>query len=120
MPSYFRIKLTGDGTQIGRGFNVVNVAFTILDKGNKVLSASVSYSIGILKVSESDYHALSHALQDIISEAKDFKSVTINNTEYKIDYFLGGDMKFLALVCGIDSASSTYILVYGASALRTT
>ena len=36
MPSYFRIKLTGDGTQIGRGFNVVNVAFTILEEGNKV------------------------------------------------------------------------------------
>ena len=52
---------------VGRGFNVVNVAFTILEDGNKVLSASGNYSIGILKVSESDYHALSHALQDIIS-----------------------------------------------------
>lgn len=33
--SCFQVKLTGDGTQIGRGFTVVNFAFTILEEGEK-------------------------------------------------------------------------------------
>ena len=38
--------------------------------------------------------------------------MTINNTTYEIKYFLGGDMKFLALVCGIDSATCTYPCIW--------
>ena len=109
--SCFRVKLTGDGTQIDRGLTVVNVAFTILEEGNKARSASGNHSIGIFKVSE-DYHALISAMQDIITEAKSLKNVTINNTTYEIKYFLGGDMKFLALVCGIDSATCIYPCIW--------
>ena len=69
------------------------------------------------KVSKYDYHQLLCALQDIIIVAKNLKSVKINDT-FSIKYFLGGHMKFLALVCGIDSATCTHTLAYGASALR--
>lgn len=33
LSSTIRIKLTGDGTRIAKGFNVVNFAFTILEEG---------------------------------------------------------------------------------------
>ena len=33
--STIRVKLTGDGTQIGRGLKVVNIAFTVIDEGGK-------------------------------------------------------------------------------------
>ena len=112
VPSCFHIKLTGDGTQIGRGFSVINVAFTILEEGNKACSVNGNHSIGIFKVSESDYHGLQCALKDIILEAKDLESVTIDNNTYSIQYFLGGDMKFLALVCGIDSATCTHSCIW--------
>jgi len=112
VPSCFCVKLTGDGTQIACGFSVVNVAFTILEEGSKACSASGNHSIGIFKVSESDYHALCGAIQDIIAEAEDLKSVTINNNTYNIEYFLGGDMNFLALACGIDSTTCKYSCIW--------
>ena len=62
VPSSFRVKLTGDGTQIGRGFTVVNVAFTMLEEGEKAHSAAGNHCIGIFKVCESDYNALYEAL----------------------------------------------------------
>ena len=63
------------------------------------------------KVSKYDYHQLLYVLQDIIIEAKDLESVTINNT-FSIEYFLGDHMKFLALVCGIDSATCTHSCIW--------
>ena len=69
----FRVKLTGDGTQIGRGFTVVNFAFTVLEEGEKAYSSAGNHIIGIFKVSE-DYNALYEALQDIIIEANDLKT----------------------------------------------
>jgi len=66
-PSCFRIKLTGDGTEIGRGYSVVNIAFTILEEGPKACLAQGNHGIVIFKVSESDYDALCEAIQDIIT-----------------------------------------------------
>ena len=62
--SCFRIKLNGDGTQISRGYNVVNVAFSIIEEGLKACSAQGNHSIKIYKVSEPDYDTMYNALQD--------------------------------------------------------
>ena len=35
-----RVKLTGDGTNIGKRLHVVNFAFTLLDEGDKAYSAA--------------------------------------------------------------------------------
>lgn len=91
---------------------MVNFAFTILEEGEKAYSSAGNHSIGIFKVSESDYSALYEALQDIIIEANNLKYITINVNKYDIQYFLGGDMKLLALVCGIESATSTYSCIW--------
>ena len=53
LPNKIRIKLTGDGTRIARGLNVVNVAFTILEEGTKARSVAENHIIAIMKVSES-------------------------------------------------------------------
>ncbi|CAB4026648.1 Hypothetical predicted protein [Paramuricea clavata] len=34
-----RVKLSGDGTNVGKSLHVVNVTFTILDQGSKAMSA---------------------------------------------------------------------------------
>ena len=64
-----------------------------------------------LKVSES-YEGLSAGLQDICDEASDLKSVEINGIKYDIELYLGGDWKFLAMVCGLDSATSQYSCIW--------
>ena len=53
IPNTIRIKLTGDGTRIARGFSVVNIAFTILEEGAIAHSAMGNYVVAILKVCES-------------------------------------------------------------------
>ena len=110
-PSTIRIKLTGDGTQIGRGLNVVNIAFTIIDEGEKAQSVLGNYSIAILKITE-NYTELAAGLEDICKEAQDLKWVTINDKAYKITFFLGGDLKFLAMSCGIEAANSEHACVW--------
>ena len=65
LPSPIKVKLTGDGTQIARGFSVVNFAFTILEEGQNACSAKGNHTIAILKVSE-NYDDLAAGLEDIL------------------------------------------------------
>ena len=111
IPTTIRIKLTGDGTRIARGLNIVNVAFTILEEGSKAYSVFGNYTIAILKATET-YDELALGLQDICEEAKDLEVLTIEGNVYKIIFFLGGDWKFLATVCGIESASAEYSCIW--------
>lgn len=111
VPTTIRIKLTGDGTRIARGLNIINFAFTILEEGNKAYSVLGNYTIAILKASET-YDELALGLQDICEEAKDLEVLTIQHNVYTILFFLGGDWKFLATVCGIESASAEYSCIW--------
>ena len=110
-PDTIRIKLTGDGTRIARSLDVVNIAFTIIDEGRKAQSVLGNYSIAILKVSEK-YEELQAGLKDICSEAKDIEVVTIEGQIYRVQFYLGGDLKFLALACGIESANAEHACVW--------
>ena len=111
IPETFRIKITGDGTHIAQGLNIVNVAFTILEEKHKACSVFGNYSLAILKIAE-DYEELSSGLQDICEEAADLQMVTIQDKIYNIKFFLGGDWKYLATICGIESASAEYSCIW--------
>jgi len=81
-----RIKLTGDGTRIARGLNVVNMAFTIIEEGANPHSDEGNHTIAIIKVSET-YDELLKGLQDIREEARDLEVITIGQTIYRIIFF---------------------------------
>jgi len=110
-PSTIRIKLKGDGTQIGRGLNVVNIAFTIIDEGEKAFSVQGNYSIAIMKIGEK-YEELAAGLEDIITEAKTCEVISIGDKVFNIEFYLGGDLKFLAIVCGIDAANADHACIW--------
>ena len=40
------------------------------------------------------------------------ETITVREQEFAIKYFIGGDWKFLAMITGIDSASSTYACIW--------
>ena len=111
LPNTIRIKLTGDGTQIGRGLNIVNFAFTILDEEETAMSARGSHCIAILKVSES-YDNLCSGLKNIIDEARDLDCISVGDRVFQLKYYLGGDMKFLAMVCGIEGATCEHACIW--------
>ena len=106
-----QVKLTGDGTNIGRSVHVVNIAFTLLNDQSSVSSPHGNHSLAIFKIAE-DYNSLKLALDDILKEASELKTVQFNGNTHTIEYFLGGDMKFLALVCGIEAANARYSCVW--------
>ena len=43
---------------------------------------------------------------------KTLTNILIGDIEFSVDYYLGGDWKFLAMVTGIDSATSTYACIW--------
>ena len=106
-----RVKLTGDGTNIGKRLHVVNFGFTIIDEGDLAYSATGNHCIAIFKQTE-DYASLKAALRDIVTEVESLETITIDGKNFRIVYYLGGDWKFLALCTGIDSASSTYACIW--------
>ena len=46
------MKITGDGTRIGKRLNVVNFGFTILEEGEAAYSATRNHCIAIIKEQE--------------------------------------------------------------------
>ena len=64
-----------------------------------------------MKIQET-YDMLATGLQDNCSEARDLEVITIEDKVYNIKFFLGGDLKILALTCGIEAANSVYACVW--------
>ncbi len=76
---------------------MVNFTYTILE--DEDLSYQGCHPMAIFRTEES-YQFLKCALKDIINEVQQLHTITIDSTEYRIEYFLGGDWKFLAIVTG--------------------
>ena len=107
-----RVKLTGDGTNIGKHLHVVNFAFTILEEGDKAYGPSGNHCIAIFKDSE-NYGAMKVCLADIVQEVKELESsISVHDKKFCLEFYLGGDWKFLAMISGIDSASSTHACIW--------
>ena len=106
-----KIKITGDNTQVARNLNVENIAFTILEEGQIACSAMGNHTVSILNIPEK-FEILAAGLEDICTEARDLEVVTVNKTVYMVERFLGGDWKFLALVCGLDAANADHACIW--------
>ena len=106
-PTTLRVKLTGDGTQIARGVTVVNFACTIVED-ELAVCVKGNHCIAIMDT----YDKLSKGLQNIIDEAKEIKSITIGEVTYNIEFFLGGDWKFLAAACGLEAATAEHACMH--------
>lgn len=51
-------------------------------------------------------------LCDIITEVESLTAITVHGIKFDIEYYLGGDWKFLAQCTGVDSATSTYACIW--------
>ena len=100
-----RVKLSGDGTNIGKRLHVVNITFNILEEGKKAMAADGNHIIAVIKVPE-NYENLEGTMADIRSEVASLSSITIGKTTYNIEWYLGGDWKFLACVSGLGAATA--------------
>ena len=106
-----RVKLTGDGTSISRSTHCVIIAFSIIREGANPNSPGGNHTVAILNTTE-DYDCLAEPLKEITDEIKDVKNIVIDDIEYTVEWFLGADLKFLALSTGLSAANSKYACVW--------
>ena len=105
-----QVKLSGDGTKVCRKLNI-NFAFTLLNEGEIAMSPKGNHTIAIINSTES-YDVLATTLSDICDEVKRLTTVEVDNHTFCIEYFLCSDWKFLAIICGIESATATYACIW--------
>ena len=67
--------------------------------------------LAVFKTPEKDTF-LKIALEDIIKDVERLKQIEVGQDTFSVDYYMGGDWKFLASITGIDSASSTYSCIW--------
>ena len=73
-----RVKLSGDGTNVGKRLHVMNVTFTILDEGSKAMAAEGNHIIAIIKEPE-DYEKLAESLSDIRRDVESLQHINVGS-----------------------------------------
>ena len=109
-----KIKISGDGVKMTRNTSFTLLSFSLLQNGNQVMSASGNHTIAIVKGSES-YETIKESFETVFNEINNLinaKKIKVNNTEYNLEFFLGGDYKFLLTVMGMKCATSNYACIW--------
>ena len=101
-----KVKLSGDVTKICRKVNLINFTFTLLNEKATTMSPKGNHTLAIINGTE-DYDLLKISLSDLVEEVKCLSSIMIKGVTFPIEFYLGGDLKFLAIICGIQSATVT-------------
>ena len=86
-----RVKLSGDGTNVGKRLHLINFMFT--DEGSSVHSSQGNHILSVLKEPEK-YDTIKNGLADIRKEVEDLKTLEHNGMQFTVTYYLGGDLKF--------------------------
>ncbi|RNA13518.1 hypothetical protein BpHYR1_021053, partial [Brachionus plicatilis] len=89
-----KIKLSADGTNVGRGLKLINFCFSIINEEKKSSGLNRQYTLGIFKVDEENYDST-------VSSNSNSRIVFFNH------YFCS-DWKISALVLGLFNASSNF------------
>ncbi len=108
---HINIRLAGDGTQVGSNLNVLNFTFGFLDKMKSTScldpnTVTGNFLVWTFLIQNEDQKELKIALKEILEELTLLKTIEIDGREYTIEFWLGGDLKFLALVLGMPLLSS--------------
>ena len=105
------VKITGDGTSVSHSMHCVVIAFSIIREGANPNSPGGNHTVAILNTTE-DYDYLAEPLKEVLDEIKVTNNIMVDETEYTIEWFLGADLKFLALCTSIGGANSKYACIW--------
>lgn len=84
---WVNVKLSGDGTRIGKRLHVVIFTFTLLEE-EQFCSSIGNHILAIFKQPES-YQCLKSALTDIISDVEQLHEITVGGLKFQITFYLG-------------------------------
>ena len=86
-------------------------AFTVLDGNENPNSPTGNHVIAMFNTQEK-YEYLSGAVKDLSNEIQSIQTITIDGHQFKIEFFLGADMKYLAICLGLQAANAKYACIW--------
>jgi len=105
-----RIKLSGDGTNV-KQMHLLNFTFALPDfKYGQ--AAKGNFSLGVFEIVKESYEELLTCFAEIIPILRTIKTFQIDDKIFNIEFYLAGDMKFLATAMGINQANSNFACVW--------
>ena len=103
-----KVKISGDGAKVSRVSNFIVISYTFL---NEISQSSLQQRVlAIVKCGE-NYSDIEKSLSPLFSEITKMNSentLLIEDKEYELEIFIGGDMKFLQILLGLNSSIGTY------------
>ena len=74
MNTKIKVKISGDGTNIGKRLKIVNVTYTILNERDIAITEKGNYILAIIKTTES-YDNLKVSIEDLYDEMPNLKEI---------------------------------------------
>lgn len=108
------VKISGDGARMSRTTNFMMFSFALLQAKESVMSSKSNRTVAIVNGPEK-YDTMKTSLNFFFQEVNeliDKQTISIDGKEIKLKFFLGGDMKFLLMIMGLNSATADYACLW--------
>eukprot|EP00732_Lithocolla_globosa_P000492 Lithocolla_globosa_v1_NODE_152_length_5671_cov_121.982906.p1 type:complete len:465 gc:universal NODE_152_length_5671_cov_121.982906:2437-3831(+) len=104
-----KIKLSGDGRNVGRKIKHVMITFCLFNSGKLVTKPDHQFCLSIY-VGKEGYDALRQGLAPLFEELNDLQEngFYFEGVHYDVELFFTADWKFMALVLGLNGANCDY------------
>ena len=110
--NHLKIKLSCDGTIVGRQHNLLNFVFSYADDFNSCQKQAGIYLLGIFKIKSESYEILKECLSDILNELQQIQHLEIDQLKIPIEFVFAADYKMLLTCLGLKAANSNNPCIY--------
>ncbi|PFX16151.1 hypothetical protein AWC38_SpisGene19579 [Stylophora pistillata] len=103
-----KVNISGDGTKRSNTSNLFVCSFALVEHGQNCLSSSGNHTIAVVKGKEDHdtlRKSLANVIQDVNKLVKDGE-IDVDGQMVKLEFFLGGDYKFLLIAMGMKAATT--------------
>ena len=97
-----------------RNSSFILMSFALLHSDDEVMAAKGNHTIAVVKGKE-DYNTLGKSFADVFKDINSLiskKKIEVGGKSLNLEFFLGGDYKFILLMMGLKGATSHYACVW--------
>ena len=112
--NHIQVKISGDGARMTRNSSFILMSFALLHSDDEVMAAKGNHTIAVVKGKE-DYATLKQSFGDVFKDINSLISknkIEVGGKSINLEFFLGGDYKFILLMMGLKGATSHYACVW--------
>lgn len=109
-----QVKFSGDGSKMTKSTTFILLSFSVLQEEEKVMSCKGNTVVGVVNGDE-NYETIRHSFSSLFEEINNLISegkIRVNEQDFDLEIFLGGDYKFLLMVMGLNAANSVYACLW--------